>query len=77
MSFDSRVATILTAAFIGFGTSLLVAPDPTGVLPLLVGAVLTPLLGRQLLSSQVVSLWIRSRSRRDSQEPVMITVARS
>jgi len=51
VSLDSRVATIFTAAFIGFGTGLLVAPDPTGVLPLLIGAVLTivltPLLGRR------------------------------
>jgi len=52
VSFDSRIATILTAAFIGFGTGLLVAPDPTGVLPLLIGAILTTvltlLLGRRL-----------------------------
>jgi hypothetical protein len=36
--------SIPVALFLGFGVSFVVAPDPTGVLPMAVGIVLTGLL---------------------------------
>jgi hypothetical protein len=38
------LASVSVALFLGFGVSFVVSPDPTGVLPVVVGVVLTGVL---------------------------------